>query len=214
MDLLLIKLEELNDVVLKLKLLLCAVRQTSPYFDSVLHVFLTVEAWLNQSARIVYSPLFESAVVKIQDATEQDFTRSEKRAVCGLLLEQKAAPGKDPPSDSIVERDMKPLKASVTTTNFKYQDTCYVLSTSDICERMLSIAGHAQTNHHQGILPHNSESQLFLYVNQSCCDIEDIKTIVHDKGKYLKREATLDMQWSDNRTHDRRSQAYTAARIL
>lgn len=50
---------------------------------------------MKQSTRIVHSPVFVSAVVKIQDAREQDLTTSEKRAVRGLLFEQSAEPETD-----------------------------------------------------------------------------------------------------------------------
>lgn len=69
------KLEELNDVVLKLQLHSCTNRQARAYFGSVLDVFPTVEVWVSQSARIVHSSVFELVVVKIQDAREQVLLR-------------------------------------------------------------------------------------------------------------------------------------------
>lgn len=85
-DALFTKLNGLNDVVLKLPLHSCTIRQARVCFDSVLDVFPTVEARQNQSTRIVHSLVFESAVVTILDAREQDLTMCEKRTVRGLLL--------------------------------------------------------------------------------------------------------------------------------
>lgn len=89
------KLEELNDALLKLQLHACTIRQARAYFESVSGVFPTVETRLNQSARIVNAPVFQSAVVKIQDTREQDLTTSENCTVRGLLLEQSAPPETD-----------------------------------------------------------------------------------------------------------------------
>lgn len=113
-DALLTRPEELNGVVLKLQLHSCTIRQVRVYFDLVLDVFTTVEVQLNQLVQIVHSPVFESAVLKIQDAREQFRTTFEKRSEQGLLLERSAAPEADPALDSIFKRAIKWLKASVT----------------------------------------------------------------------------------------------------
>lgn len=73
-DVFLSELEELSDMVLKLQLHSCTIRKARAYVESVLDVFSTVEARLNQSSRIVHSPNYESAVVKIYNAMEQDLT--------------------------------------------------------------------------------------------------------------------------------------------
>lgn len=52
----------------------------------------------------MHSSGFELAVVKIQDAREQDLIKSEKRAVRLLLIEQSAAAEADPALDIVVER--------------------------------------------------------------------------------------------------------------
>lgn len=161
-DGLLTELKELSDVAPKLQLHSSTICQTRAYFDSVLNVFPTVKARLKQSARILHSPVFKSVIVMIQYTTERDISTSEKRAVCCLLFEQCAAPETDPLSYSIVERVMKLLKSCVTTSKFKYHDTFCLFSTSNISDRMFSIAWHALTGCSRGNLPHIFENQPLL----------------------------------------------------
>lgn len=110
---------------------------------------------MNQSAQIVLSPVFESGVVKIQDAREQHLATPEKRAVCGLLLEQSGAAEAVPALDSVVERRMKRLTASVTTAKSEYKKNRYQLPTAKNCERMFSIERQALTNRRREIFPQN-----------------------------------------------------------
>lgn len=63
------KLKQINIVVLKLQLHSCKMGQFPANIDTVLDVFPTVEVRLNQSAGFDRSPVFESAVTKIECAS-------------------------------------------------------------------------------------------------------------------------------------------------
>lgn len=85
-DTLVQNLAKLNEVVLKLQLNNCTLRHARAYLDSVLDVYPTLEARLCLDARIVHTPIFEHAILMIQDEREEDLVASERRAVKCLLL--------------------------------------------------------------------------------------------------------------------------------
>lgn len=188
------KLKELNEVVLKLQTHNCTLRQARAYLDSVLDVYPTLDARLNPDARIVHSPVFESAVLKIQDKREEELTTSEKRVVKSLRIDVDdivtSSNGTEFGDESIVERAMKRLRTTATLQKSNYLDTRFLVPTSNLCERLFSISGYALTNRRRGILPHNFESQIFLHVNHGFWSIEDIKQIVCDGGDTSSTEVT------------------------
>lgn len=179
----------------------------------MLDVFPDVDARLNQLARIKHSSVLESAVMKIQDAREQDLTTTENRAVLGPLLEQSAALETDPVSDCIVEQVIKRLRASVKTAKFEYLDTHYLLPTPNVGKPVFSTSVHALTSRHREILPHNFATQKFLYINWNFSGIEDSKIVVHDIRKNTTREAAPDIELFDSLTCSYRLQATAAPRI-
>lgn len=70
-----------------------------------------------------------------------------------------------------MERTFKRLKSTDGSGSSVYMHTRYLLSTSDICERLYSIAGHTLTNRRRGIL-HNIFGKQF-----SCTRIRRIEAI-------------------------------------
>lgn len=89
-----------------------------------------------------------------------------QRALSSLLL--KAADTSDPNSsgESIIECTSNQLQATDRDASAKYLDIRLLLPTSNLCERLFSIAGYALTNRQKDILPINLGSQLFSFMNR------------------------------------------------
>lgn len=68
---------------------------------------------------------------------------------------------------TIMERKLKRLRAEDHKAFSLYIDICFLPPTFNICEKLYSIAGYALSNRWKGILPANSESRLFLFMNKS-----------------------------------------------
>lgn len=84
-----------------------------------------------------------------------------------------------PDSECIASRAMKRLRTTASCAKSEYMDTRYLVLTSNVCERMFSIANHTLTNQRRGILLVNFECQIFLYMNLKFMGIDDIKSIVY-----------------------------------
>lgn len=88
----------------------------------------------------------------------------------------------EPNSNSIAERAMKRLQTSTSIEKSEYMDARYLVSTSKICERMFSIAGHALTNRCRGTILVSFECEIFSYMKFKFWGIRDIISIVYDNA--------------------------------
>lgn len=137
------------------------------------------------NARIVHSPVFETTLLKRQNHREEHLSTSKMRATRSLLLKQMIVPVEEPESGSkpVVKRAMKRLQNPPSSEKSEYMDTLYLASTSNICEQMFLIAGHALTNRRRSTVFVNFVCQIFLNMNFKFWGIEDIKSIVYDNSE-------------------------------
>ena len=61
-----------------------------------------------------------------------------------------------------------------------FLDTRFILPTSNICERLFSKAGFALSDRRKSIHPAALEEQMFLHINSSLWNIDDVKSGVSD----------------------------------
>lgn len=64
-------------------------------------------------------------------------------------------------------------------------DTRFILSTSNLCERLFSLACYTLNDRRRQALPAHIESQLFLHFNQDYWGIRDVHCVLmsHPSGK-------------------------------
>ncbi len=66
----------------------------------------------------------------------------------------------------------------------KYMDTRFILPTSNVFERLFSVAGYALGDRRGRMLLSNFEEQIFLHINKELWGIEDVRDMLK-----LDREA-------------------------
>lgn len=150
--------------------------QARSLFDSILADFPSTEWRLQGDADIVHSPLFESALCKIQDQRENDLTISEAVSVNMLVIDSPQAT-EDITGLSYVQQALKKRKVG-GGSHKKYTDTRFIIPTSNLCERFFSKAGISLDDKRGRLLPSNLEEQMFLHANRSLWDISDVQSIV------------------------------------
>ena len=139
-------------------------------FDAVMEDYSKSDHSLSINAKVVHNPEFESGIVKILNNHVADLTATEMDSVQCLKMEHVAsfeAECTTSVSDnlSIAARARKKSQISMVQMN-QYVDPRFILPTTNICERLFSVAGNALSDRRQGILPANFEKQMFLKVNQ------------------------------------------------
>jgi len=81
---------------------------------------------------------------------------------------------------SLTERALKRRKVRSDQSPENYMDLRFIIPTSNICERFLSVAGNALTDRRQSMLPVNFENQMFLHSNAHLWRLEEVNDVMND----------------------------------
>ena len=143
-------------------------------FDKLIKNFSDTEQYLGANAAITTDPIFERAVVKIQSQLENTLIVAEARTVKGYLL---AAHNDDDCSsdddtgetrgfavDIVKEAVAKKAKNSRRAT--KYRSLNYLVTASNIVERLLSRVKLIMRDKRKLMEPQHLELLLFLRCNK------------------------------------------------
>ena len=166
------QLEKVNKMMIYLQRDDINLKNARGCFDALLKAFPATSVYLAPDARIVHSPEFISAVVKIQRGETSSLSDVEKRKVEALKVETEELNERfyndNNPENAIlefleVEDAHKAKKQKVTE---EYIDLDFLVPTSNCVERLFSIAKYVYTPERQRMLPMNLEMLLFLKVNE------------------------------------------------
>ena len=130
------------------------------------------------AADIVRHPMFESAVIKIQNNDESCLTLDEMNAVrhCLKPCDGGEASSNDEDVTGFAARALK--KARKDQSESSYIDLSCVRPTSNIAERFFSVSGYAFSDRRKGTHPANLEMQLFLNINQEFWDLSTLHKVM------------------------------------
>ena len=171
---LLVQLEQVNSMMKYLQRDNINLANARECFDALIKVFPATSVYLSPDARIVHSPKFINAVVKIQNGNTTSLSQAEKNWVESLKVKMDDV-GDDGLSDNDVNAENAILNflESEDTREVKkrrvmeeYINLDFLVPTSNCVERLFSIAKYVYTPQRQSILPMNLEMLLFLRVNE------------------------------------------------
>ena len=153
-------------------------------FDNVIEKYANLETHLGADADIVHSPHFDSAIIKLHDKKFETLTDDEEAAILCLKMQQTtsatAEAGDALDSPGSVENLLKKRKLEKLSCQAKcvFQDSRYLLATSNIIEWFFSTAGHAFSDHRQGLRPMNLEMHFFVKINKKFWDAETVTQLL------------------------------------
>ena len=145
-------------------------------FDALLATHDTDERpldHLHRNSAIVNNRAFENAIVKIQGNAEGDLTNIEKAAVAIFKIPTTAAPvaaaTPPPPQLSFFQRAQQEseLRKRARIEKSSYRSTEHVSATSNICERLFSLAKLIMTHLRKHMDPDTLNMILFLKANKT-----------------------------------------------
>lgn len=178
-----VTLSKLNSVTKALQRKSLDLGDVRTLFDEVIKLHPLMTKYLAVDAKIVHSPHFENAVVKILDGQQNKLSAAEAASVVKLKAQnctKDEAPVECTSSDDFVEALLKRRKVEKEDPNL-YMDCHFLLPTSNIVERFFSLAGQAFSDDRQRLLPLNLEMQLFLNMNKAMWNEETLmKVMVRD----------------------------------
>lgn len=184
LDALVEQLSDLDSVTKTLQKDSTTVADVQALFEAVIEKFPEMEDRLKPNASIVLHPVFEGAVAKVLRG-ELTLSPAEESALKALELpsptdvtsDVELVSGSEQPEMSLAQRALKKQRTDADKRS-KYMDLRFLLPTSNMCERLFSIAGHCLTDKRQRVLPANFESQIFLYVNRNYWGIKEVAQVM------------------------------------
>ena len=135
--------------------------------------------YLAATSKIVHSPSFENAVVKVQNGCCANLTVTEKDTLENFESSDITL-AVSTPIDESVSFAVKALSAAKIPRmeDGKSYDLNWLPATSNICERLFSRSKYTLTPYRSHMTPFNFESSMFLLINRDFWDIELVGQII------------------------------------
>ena len=149
-------------------------------FEKVTSEFPCTKKYLHPMAPIVHSPVFESAVCKLQNGQQSDLTEGLGE-ISNLLIQSVSQPedvgivNEEDFASSIIKKRRQ--ECETKSPDRMYIDTRFLLPTSNILERFFSTADIML--YQQRLLPQNLEMQLFLKINKKFWTLDVVEKCVN-----------------------------------
>jgi hypothetical protein len=141
-------------------------------------LYPSMKKYLAPDAQIIHSAEFDSAVVKIMSLVESTLTCSEKNVMSPFLL--------NVPND-VTEEESKSKMSFMEKIDYKrkrmmeehgpktkYVDLQFLLSTSNVVERLFSLARLILTDQRKSMSPIVFEAMLYLQKNREYWSVIDV----------------------------------------
>ncbi|RHY83326.1 hypothetical protein DYB35_008659, partial [Aphanomyces astaci] len=122
--------------------------------------------YLALDAEIHHYPNFDNGVAKVLSLREDELTTAEKAALVMFLLDPDSVAGPSTPL-SYADELLAPKRRRMGPTASKYCCLKFVLPTSNLVERLFSVAKYILTDHRKHMHPVNFEMIIFLRANAS-----------------------------------------------
>ena len=174
------KFKDLNSVTLALQKENTTVADARCLFETVLEEFPEMRKRLGNDAKIIANPNFENAICKLMNQEYDNLSVIEKSTVKDLIQSNSddcVPVDIDDNSLSLGERALK--KRKISCEKSVYMDLRFIQPTSNMCERLFSVAGFALNDRRKCILPMNFERQIFLHANSEFWKISDINELAN-----------------------------------
>ena len=140
-DALVTRLNDLDEVTKKLQCDSTTVSDVRDLFNAVIDVFPETAFRLSSTAEIVHGPVFESAVVELQRKNNCGLSREERISVKPFETMERRNVELCESSMSFVDRALSSDRRGLKNRECTYADTRFVVSTSNISERLFSQVG-------------------------------------------------------------------------
>ncbi|GMF47584.1 unnamed protein product [Phytophthora fragariaefolia] len=144
-------------------------------FDTLLKQKPELKPYLGAGGSIVANPDFEAACVKIQLDKQHLMSRHEKLSVQSFVRQPKRSPiltSSDATTESFASSVLKKARLQSTKSTYVQVDT--IPPTSNLAERLFSVARAMYSLHRHSLLPDSLEMILFLRTNRSYWDAQTL----------------------------------------
>ncbi len=191
-------LEDLYSVSLQLQKDDISIAKARIYIEEAIELYPILSSHIDTDSAIVYSPSFESGILKLQNNDESSLNPSEKMAIKSLELRVSPTVGivsadESESSDNelnLVQRVNKRMKLELHY-NSKYINVKGIAPTSHCVKRLFSQCKQVITGRRNRLLPTIFEMIMFLKLNMHVWDINTVQrslALVDDEDMLLGEE--------------------------
>lgn len=157
------------------------------HFIGLIEKYPTFRKYLGTDSNIIKFNHFENAITKLQSQKEDTLSINEKEAISNFKFECVDMSNEEvhPLGDTVLEESFadtllknanKMVKNNHNNSN-QYRSVNHILPTSNICERLFSIAKLIKTDNRKTMSPSNLNRVLFLRFNRNLWDEKLVNTL-------------------------------------
>ncbi len=169
------------------------------HLENVMENFPTMGHYVKSDATIFHSPIFESAVCKIQEGISSAMTSSEKNAAKKLRVSSITTSTNtkniwsNKGKANLATEQMLARNKRIISHKVCYIDENFVFSNSNVVERVFSVVKCFAEYHHHSLSPLMLKALLFLKFNKDKWDITHLSKVM--KILNTARCTDLDDYW-------------------
>lgn len=177
-------MEDFQSVTLALQAEATTLEEIRLLFDEAILSYPSTATKLSKNSAIVASPVFESALFKIIEGSENLLTEEEKNTVGFLrrkeVREESSLNFKD---QNVAERAKKRKLEKQNDKESEYISLSWIPGTTNMVERFFSRVKKCYGDYRKSLLPENLEAQLYLCVNRDLWDEVLLAEIINNNEK-------------------------------
>lgn len=178
-------LDDFKSITKTLKSRETTISDTQTLFQSLIIEFpnFDFDQYLGIDAPIIHSPVFETAIIKIQNCEQNEMSSEEKFAVKGLTTQFVTDPllNNDDDDLSFAERALKRKRLSTMSCK-DYVNTNFVIPTSNDVKRLFSKSKRELSCQRRISSRSTLQALMFLKFNRNLWDLALVNEIVNANG--------------------------------
>ncbi|POM67895.1 Hypothetical protein PHPALM_16014 [Phytophthora palmivora] len=147
-------------------------------FDELIGLHPALAKSLGAKAKIVKSPVFESACVDVLMGKAKHLSRQQRAALSAFAVDADDEPDQESKKLGFADRALKERKIAREQLK-EYPDVQYIPPTSNVCERFFSKTKHTLGYCRTGMLPVHLEMVLFLKANRRFWNSNTVMKVVN-----------------------------------
>jgi hypothetical protein len=151
-------------------------KEVRALFDGAMSLIPESMSYLAENAAVHQNPNFLKAILKLQTNQVDNLSQAESRCLEAFKVHEDAGNVEEDQSDNFAKELLSVFKRPRLTTT--YENVNWIPVTSNVVERLFSLAKLTFTDNRQATLPENIEKTLFLKVNSELWNINTVADII------------------------------------
>jgi hypothetical protein len=182
-----------HSITMELQIANMDIRESRELFDQLIDEYPEMDFYLKADAKIIHNPIFDRAVIKVVSNMEDNLSDYERKSI--ELFKIPKDHNSNTAEDNSIDKSDKAHTYETTRDRYRakrqkreqeeqrfkeseYVDLRFLLSTSNVVERLFSLAKLTLTDHRMRMAALTFESLLLLQKNKDYWNISDVSKAI------------------------------------